>query len=109
MRSWARISRKSQVFFFAVLFAVICAVPAQAGEVVFSPQNDPPKDEDGWQAGTCNTSTCAPESPPVEFFETAAGHPPFGMTGRFPDLSPSVLRFETASAPARDPNGRGAP
>jgi len=61
--------------------ALLCVAPSShAGEVVFSPQNDPPKDEDGWQAGTCNTSTCGPESPSAEFFETAAGHPPWGMT-----------------------------
>jgi hypothetical protein len=53
---------------------------AQAGEVVFSPQNNPPNANDGWQAGTCNTATCAPDSPKPEFFETAAGHPPFGIT-----------------------------
>jgi hypothetical protein len=65
----------------AALFgALLLPVAAQAGEVVFTPQNNPPSANDGWQAGTCNTPTCAPDSPPAEFFETAAGHPPFGIT-----------------------------
>lgn len=65
---------------FAVVFGIALVPSAQAGEVVFSPQNNPPDANDGWQAGTCNTSTCAPDSPSVEFYETAAGHPPFGIT-----------------------------
>jgi hypothetical protein len=68
----------------AALLALILtlAVPgaASAGEVVFAPQNTLPSSADGWQAGTCNTATCAPDSPKAEFFETAAGHPPFGIT-----------------------------
>ena len=46
----------------------------------FAPQNNPPSASDGWQAGTCNISTCAPDSPKAAFYETAAGHPPFGIT-----------------------------
>jgi hypothetical protein len=65
---------------FAALFGVLSVAVAQAGEVVFSPQNNPPNANDGWQAGTCNTPTCAPDSPKAEFYETAAGHPPFGIT-----------------------------
>jgi hypothetical protein len=65
---------------FAAVFAAVLVPAAQAGEVVFSPQNNPPNASDGWQAGTCNTSTCAPDSPKSEFYETAAGHPPFGIT-----------------------------
>jgi len=57
---------------------------ARAGEVVFSPQHEPPTEEDGWQAGTCIVPTCVPngpvEGPLAEFFEQAAGHPPWGMT-----------------------------
>jgi hypothetical protein len=55
---------------------------AQAGEVVFAPQHNPPDAEDGWQAGTCNLPNCAPDSEPKAafFFEQAAGHPPFGVT-----------------------------
>ncbi len=65
----------------AVFLGVLLApAAAQAGEVVFSPQNNPPSADDGWQAGTCNTETCAPDSPKAEFYETAAGHPPFGIT-----------------------------
>lgn len=64
----------------AALVALLFASPSRAGEVVFAPQSDPPDKNDGWQAGTCNTPTCAPDSPHAEFFETAAGHPPFGFT-----------------------------
>ncbi|HET9184924.1 MAG TPA: hypothetical protein VFN82_02180, partial [Solirubrobacterales bacterium] len=53
---------------------------ARAGEVVFSPQHEPPTEEDGWQAGTCTVKTCVPDGPLNEFFEAAAGHPPWGMT-----------------------------
>jgi hypothetical protein len=66
----------------AIVLALTGVLPgtALAGEVVFSPQNNPPNASDGWQAGTCNTPTCAPDSPKAEFYETAAGHPPFGIT-----------------------------
>jgi hypothetical protein len=64
----------------AIFFGLLSVSAAQAGEVPFAPQNNPPSASDGWQAGTCNTSTCAPDSPKSEFFETAAGHPPFGIT-----------------------------
>lgn len=59
---------------------LVAAGPAQAGEIPFAPQHTPPKDEDGWQAGTCVNPNCAPEDPPASFYETAAGHPPFGIT-----------------------------
>ncbi|MDQ2630314.1 MAG: hypothetical protein M3Y75_04980, partial [Actinomycetota bacterium] len=70
----------AQIFMFAVVLASLFAPTAQAGEVVFAPQNNPPDKEDGWQAGTCATPTCAPDSESFEFYETAAGHPPFGIT-----------------------------
>ena len=69
-----------KILSLAVALGLVLAPSAWAGEVVFTPQNNPPNSEDGWQAGTCNTPTCAPDSPKVEFFETAAGHPPFGIT-----------------------------
>ena len=47
---------------------------------MFSPQNNPPNSTDGWQAGTCNNPLCAPDGPKADFYETAAGHPPFGIT-----------------------------
>ncbi|HEX6782319.1 MAG TPA: hypothetical protein VF125_09860 [Solirubrobacterales bacterium] len=72
--------RVTRLLAFAALFGALSVAVAQAGEVVFSPQNNPPDQNDGWQAGTCNTPTCAPNSNKVEFFETAAGHPPFGIT-----------------------------
>jgi hypothetical protein len=66
----------------ALVLALLIAVPAQAGEVPFAPQNTPPNSADGWQAGTCQISTCAPDSAPPQafFFEQAAGHPIFGIT-----------------------------
>lgn len=64
----------------AVFLGLLLVPAAQAGEVVFSPQNNPPDANDGWQAGTCNIETCAPDSPKAAFYETAAGHPPFGIT-----------------------------
>ncbi|HVD39728.1 MAG TPA: hypothetical protein VNC16_01835 [Solirubrobacterales bacterium] len=70
----------AQMLSFAVFLGVLIAPAAQAGEVVFSPQHNPPNASDGWQAGTCNTPTCAPDSSKAEFYETAAGHPPFGIT-----------------------------
>lgn len=59
---------------------MLLAGPAQAGEVPFTPQHTPPQNDDGWQAGTCVDPECAPESPHAAFYETAAGHPPFGIT-----------------------------
>lgn len=70
----------AKILSFALLLGILAVPSAQAGEVVFTPQNNPPNAQDGWQAGTCNTPTCAPDSPKAEFYETAAGHPPFGIT-----------------------------
>ncbi len=81
---------------FAAVFAATLVPAAQAGEVVFSPQNSPPNANDGWQAGTCNTPTCAPDSPKAEFFETAAGHPPFGITQFIVRHSKELLHEEPA-------------
>jgi len=69
-----------QLLSLAVFLGLLLVPTAQAGEVVFSPQNPTPNASDGWQAGTCNTPTCAPDSSKVEFYEIAAGHPPFGIT-----------------------------
>jgi hypothetical protein len=69
-----------QLLSLAVFVGLLAAPSAQAVPVVFSPQHNPPDKTDGWQAGTCNTPTCAPDSPKAEFYETAAGHPPFGIT-----------------------------
>jgi hypothetical protein len=68
--------------FLAAALALLLAVPAQAGEFPFASQHTPPTDEDGWQAGTCNDPECAPQDPLAlgTFYETAAGHPPFGIT-----------------------------
>jgi hypothetical protein len=70
----------AQTLLLAAALVALLAPAARAGEVVFSPQNNPPDKNDGWQAGTCNTPTCAPDSPKIEFYETAAGHPLFGIT-----------------------------
>ncbi|HET9198500.1 MAG TPA: hypothetical protein VFN92_09640 [Solirubrobacterales bacterium] len=78
----------------AVLFGgLLLPGAAQAGEVVFSPQNNPPNASDGWQAGTCKISSCAPDSEPKStfFYETAAGHPPFGITQFIVKNQPFVL------------------
>jgi hypothetical protein len=70
----------AQTLLLAIALAIALVSPAQAGEVVFSPQNNPPNSTDGWQAGTCVDPFCAPDSPKTAFYETAAGHPPFGIT-----------------------------
>ncbi len=84
METWVRTcqvrKRIAYIGLLALAAAALFAPAAQGAEVVFAPQNNPPNSEDGWQAGTCNTPTCAPDSPKAEFFETAAGHPPFGIT-----------------------------
>ncbi|MGN6587098.1 MAG: hypothetical protein ACTHKT_06430 [Solirubrobacterales bacterium] len=64
----------------AAVLALFVAAPAQAGEIPFAPQHTPPQNDDGWQAGTCVNPECAPQDPPASFYETAAGHPPFGIT-----------------------------
>ena len=70
----------TQTVLLAIALAIAIVAPAQAAEVVFSPQNNPPNSTDGWQAGTCVDPFCAPDSPKAAFYETAAGHPPFGIT-----------------------------
>jgi hypothetical protein len=70
----------AQITALAFALVLVFAASAQAAEVVFSPQNNPPDSTDGWQAGTCVDPFCAPDSPSAAFYETAAGHPPFGIT-----------------------------
>jgi len=75
--------RKSvaKIFLLAVFSGLLFVGSAQAGENPFAPQdNANPTGNDGWQAGTCNVPTCTPVSPDAEFYERAAGHPPYGMT-----------------------------
>jgi hypothetical protein len=79
MSRWTQLSRRMQAASLALAFFIASVSSAQAAEVVFSPQHEPPTKEDGWQAGTCISPTCTPEND-AEFFETAAAHPPFGMT-----------------------------
>jgi hypothetical protein len=73
---------------FVVLLALGMALPAPrgAGADIIGPQNpDQPELNSPWQAGTCYSDTapskpCSVESPPAQFFERAAAHPPVGFT-----------------------------
>jgi hypothetical protein len=51
---------------------------ADTGDII-APQNTPPSATDGWQAGTCSTEPCSPDTPNA-FYTQAAGHPPIGFT-----------------------------
>jgi hypothetical protein len=75
-------SRLLRIGSLAAGIVVLAAPTADAAEDPFSPQNNPPNAADGWQAGTCKLSNCAPDSEPKSafFFEQAAGHPNFGIT-----------------------------
>ncbi|MGN6274841.1 MAG: hypothetical protein ACTHNP_02795 [Solirubrobacterales bacterium] len=52
---------------------------------IIEPQNEPPTNADGWQAGTCLTDEpapgvhCGPQTSGA-FYTKAAGHPPVGFT-----------------------------
>jgi hypothetical protein len=70
----------AKIGLLAAVLTLLVAASAQAGEVPFAPQHTPPADEDGWQAGTCVNPNCAPQDPSSSFYETAAGHTPFGVT-----------------------------
>jgi hypothetical protein len=88
-------SRFGQIVLCALALALAWAVPAQAGEVPFAPQHSPPQNNDGWQAGTCVNPECAPQDPPASFYETAAGHPPFGITQfTIKHTEPNILGHE---------------
>jgi hypothetical protein len=80
----------------SVALALLCicaliAVPALASadtpEIV-EPQNNPPSNTDGWQAGTCVTDEPVAGEPKIHcgpqtggaFFKQAGGHPPKGFT-----------------------------
>lgn len=80
MSSRSRVFRVTRLLSLVLALGLVSAASAQAGEVVFEPQNNPPNADDGWQAGTCIDPNCAPDSPSAAFYETAAGHPPFGIT-----------------------------
>lgn len=66
------------------LVAMVSVAQADTGEIIM-PQNKPPTNGDGWQAGTCLTNEpeagvkCGPQTGPA-FFRTAGGHPPVGFT-----------------------------
>lgn len=68
----------------ALIAIAVLAPTAQAktaDNIAPSPP-DAPTPANGWQAGTCNSDVpeCNVSSPPAQFFETAAGHPPVGFT-----------------------------
>ncbi len=66
----------------AIATTLLAASPAVAdtGDII-APQNNPPSDQDGWQAGTCKTDLphCSPTTD-SQFFTQAAGHPNIGFT-----------------------------
>ena len=70
----------AKIVLLAAALVMLIAGSAQAGENPFAPQHTPPQNEDGWQAGTCLNPECAPQDPSISFYETAAGHPLFGIT-----------------------------
>jgi hypothetical protein len=73
-------------------------VVAQADTAdIIAPQNSPPDDADGWQAGTCVIELCSPSTPPETFYTQAAGHPPFGFT--------QFIVKHTTVGPLEDPVG----
>lgn len=54
---------------------------ASTDDIIAPSDPNDPKVDSGWQAGTCNFEPeCNVDSPDAQFFETAAGHPPFGFT-----------------------------
>ncbi|HEY2054421.1 MAG TPA: hypothetical protein VGH14_10845 [Solirubrobacterales bacterium] len=67
--------------------AVPALASADTGEII-EPQNNPPSNADGWQAGTCLTDEPVTGEPKVHcgpqtggaFFKQAGGHPPVGFT-----------------------------
>jgi hypothetical protein len=71
----------------ALLALSVSMAQADTGEII-EPQNNPPLNTDGWQAGTCLTDEpvvgepkihCGPQTGPA-FFTQAGGHPPKGFT-----------------------------
>jgi hypothetical protein len=78
-------TRLGKICLLVLTVGALLAAPAQAGEVVFAPQdNAHPTKEDGWQAGTCEADPPPPGECSVAtdelFYERAAGHPPKGFT-----------------------------
>jgi hypothetical protein len=79
-------TRRLTTFVVMALWLVLAVPVAQAdtGEIIM-PQNKPPTNGDGWQAGTCLTNEpaagvkCGPQTG-AAFFKTAGGHPPVGFT-----------------------------
>ena len=65
-----------------IAIASIVVLPAGAAADtadIIAPQGNPPTSADGWQAGTCSSEPCSPDTPSL-FFTQAAGHPQFGFT-----------------------------
>ncbi len=67
-----------------VLVGVVFAVPvaqADTGNII-EKQNEPPSEQDGWQAANCTSdepTQCSPETPDL-YFKQAGGHPQIGFT-----------------------------
>jgi hypothetical protein len=80
-------ARRSLALLFACLLSVFAmSAIAQADTTdIIEPQNTPPTNADGWQAGTCIVDEpvagvhCGPQTP-AAFFTVAGGHPPVGFT-----------------------------
>jgi hypothetical protein len=68
----------------ALIVGLAVGVPlghASTADIIAPSDPDNPKVDSGWQAGTCNFEPeCNVDSPDAQFFETAAGNPPFGFT-----------------------------
>lgn len=68
----------------ALALALIGPAAAAADTAdIIAPQHNPATAADGWQAGTCVTDApleCTPQSPHLQFFTQAAGHPNVGLT-----------------------------
>jgi hypothetical protein len=72
------------VLCLGALLVIPALAQADTGNIIM-PQNEPPTNADGWQAGTCLTDEPAPEvhcGPQTggAFFKQAGGHPPIGFT-----------------------------
>jgi hypothetical protein len=72
----------------ALIAGLVVGVPlgqASTADIIAPSDPENPQPDSGWQAGTCNTEPpetpeCNVASPDAQFFETAAGHPPYGFT-----------------------------
>jgi hypothetical protein len=113
---------KRSLALLLMCLGALLAMPvlAQANTTdIIEPQNNPPTNADGWQAGTCVTDEpvtgepkvhCGPSAP--AFFTLAGGHPPVGFTqyiiqheGLTPLPSPPFPEGSVA-APIKEPEDK---